>query len=59
MKDMQAHLEKLRKDAAECRLISDLATVPNKRELFNKLAQHYDVLAAEVEQAIHAARASC
>jgi len=26
MKDMQAHLEKLRSDAAECALISNLAT---------------------------------
>jgi hypothetical protein len=26
MKDMQAHLEKLRADAAECALIRDLAT---------------------------------
>lgn len=35
MQDMQAHLEKLRKDAAECALIRDLATDPRKRELFN------------------------
>jgi hypothetical protein len=26
MKDMEAHLEKLRRDAAECAIISDLAT---------------------------------
>ncbi len=52
MKDMQAHLEKLRTDAAECKLISDLATDPAKRELFTKLAEHYEVLAMEVEQAI-------
>jgi FMN phosphatase YigB (HAD superfamily) len=26
MKDYQAHLEKLRKDAAECALVRDLAT---------------------------------
>lgn len=52
MKDMQAHLEKLRTDTAECKLISDLATDPAKRELFTKLAEHYEVLATEVEQAI-------
>ena len=33
MKDMQAQLEKLRTDAAECALIRDLATDPKKREL--------------------------
>jgi hypothetical protein len=32
MKDMQAQLEKLRKDAAECALIRDLAIDPKKRE---------------------------
>jgi hypothetical protein len=52
MKDMQAHLEKLRRDAAECKLISDLATDKAKRELFEKLAEHYAVLASEVEKAI-------
>ncbi len=49
MKDYQAHLEKLRTDAAECRLICDLATDKEKRELFDKLAVHLTNLAAEVE----------
>jgi hypothetical protein len=52
MKDMQAQLEKLRTDAAECALIRDLATDPKKRELFARLADHLSVLAAEVERAI-------
>jgi hypothetical protein len=52
MKDMQAHLEKLRADAAECALIRDLATDPKKRELFTRLAEHLGVLAGEVEAAI-------
>jgi hypothetical protein len=52
MKDMQAHLEKLRADAAECTLISDLATDVKKRELFARLADHLKILAAEVERAI-------
>ncbi|MEH2485406.1 hypothetical protein [Bradyrhizobium sp. AZCC 2230] len=52
MKDMQAHLEKLRTDAAECALIRDLATDPKKRDLFTRLADHLSVLAAEVERAI-------
>jgi len=55
MKDMKAHLEKLRRDAAECQLISDLATDKSKRGLFAKLAEHHRVLAGEVERAIAAA----
>jgi hypothetical protein len=49
---MQAQLEKLKTDAAECALIRDLATDPKKRELFARLAEHLTALASEVEQAI-------
>ena len=52
VKDMQAQLEKLRTDAAECALIRDLATDPKKRELFTRLADHLSMLAAEVERAV-------
>lgn len=52
MKDMQAQSERLRRDAAECALIRDLATDPKKRELFARLAEHLDVLASAVEQVI-------
>jgi hypothetical protein len=52
MKDMVAHLEKLRRDAAEAQLICDLATDPQKRELFAKLPSHFQVLASEIETAI-------
>lgn len=52
MKDMQAHLEKLRTQVAECELIRDLATDPKKRELFDRLAEHHKVLVAEIERAI-------
>jgi hypothetical protein len=52
MQDMTAHLEKLRADAAECALIRDLATDPQKRELFTRLAEHLSALASEVEAAI-------
>ena len=52
MRDMTANLEKLRTDAAECALIRDLATNPNKRALFTRLAEHLSTLAAEVEAAI-------
>jgi hypothetical protein len=47
MKDMQALLEKLRTDAAECGLIRTLATDPTKRELFTRLAAHLETLAIE------------
>jgi len=58
MKDMLAHLEKLRVQIAECELIRDLATDSVKRELFNRLAEHYKVLAGEVERAIAASKKS-
>ena len=56
MKDYQARLETLRRQGAEAALISDLATVPHKRELFAKLAAHFNKLAAEVDRAMAAAR---
>jgi hypothetical protein len=52
MKDMQAQLEKLRTEAANCELIAKLATDPSKRETFAKLAAHYQVLADELARAI-------
>ncbi|WP_168195363.1 hypothetical protein [Bradyrhizobium sp. NAS80.1] len=36
-------------------MIRDLATNPSKRELFGKLAEHYKVLATEVERAMSGA----
>ena len=52
MKDYQAQIEKLRKDAAECALIRDLATDMAKREMFDRLATHLTVLADQVEIAM-------
>jgi cell division protein ZapA (FtsZ GTPase activity inhibitor) len=54
MKDYQASVEKLRKDAADNRLIADLATDKAKRETFAKLADHLNALADEVERAMAA-----
>jgi ribosomal protein S7 len=48
--DLASFLPKL--DAAECALISNLATNQEKRELFARLAEHLMVLASEVERAI-------
>jgi hypothetical protein len=58
MKDYQRHLEKLRKDAAECALVRDLATDKAKREMFARLALHLNQLADEVEQAARASKTS-
>jgi hypothetical protein len=58
MKDMGAQLEKLRLEAEDCALISRLATDPNKRGLFARLAKHLESLASEVEHAISEAPAS-
>lgn len=52
MQDYLIHLEKLRKDAAECALVRDLATDPAKRELFGRLASHLTLLADQVETAM-------
>lgn len=50
MEDHHAQLEKLRRDAAECKLISQLATDTSKRALFDRLAAHLGFLADQVEQ---------
>src|ERR1700752_274923 len=52
MKDYLAQIEKLRKDAAECALIRDLATDKAKREMFDRLCIHLTVLADQVEMAM-------
>jgi hypothetical protein len=51
MKDIQAHLDKIRSDAAECLLVSTLVG-DGKREVFAKTAQHLNALALEVEKTI-------
>ncbi len=53
MKDYQAAVEKLRKDAAEAALIRDLAKNGAKREIFNRLFEHLNGLADEVERALN------
>jgi hypothetical protein len=52
MKDYQASIEKLQRDAADAALIRDLATNPTKRELFDRLHKHLTLLAGEVERAM-------
>lgn len=49
MKDAKTWLERLRKEAEECRLISKLATNRAKREMFARLAEGHDRQADELE----------
>jgi hypothetical protein len=55
MENYRSHLETLRKQAAESALISSLTTIPQKRDLFAKLAAHLNTLADEVERGMPAA----
>jgi hypothetical protein len=49
VKDVRSRIEKLLTDAGECDLIANLATIPEKREAFRKLAGDYRKMAREVE----------
>jgi hypothetical protein len=53
MKDYQASITKLRKDAAEAALVRDLATDKTKWEMFHRLHEHLNRLADEIEQAMN------
>ncbi len=52
MKDYLALVEKLRREAAECALIRDLATDTAKRDMFDRLVNHLTLLADQVELAM-------
>ena len=54
VKDYQASIEKLRRDAIEAAVIRDRATDHAKREIFDNLHKHFNRLADEVEQAVKA-----
>jgi hypothetical protein len=51
MKNIQAHLKKIRSDAAECLVLSTLAT-GGKQEVFIRIAEHLNALALELETSI-------
>jgi hypothetical protein len=59
MKDIQTQLEKLRSEAAECLVASNLTTDPEKRQLFARVAEHITGLASAVqnEVAVESAKA--
>lgn len=48
MKDPQAHVRKIRSDAAECLTLSNLVT-EDRRHLFARIAAHLNSLASEIE----------
>jgi hypothetical protein len=52
MKELSARLEKLLIEAEDCDLIGKLATDPNKRELFKKLAVDLRTMARDVQAVI-------
>jgi hypothetical protein len=54
MRDMLDQVKKLRSEARNSARISKEATEPQKRELFERLALHLDVLAEVVEREIAA-----
>jgi hypothetical protein len=56
MKDHRASIEKLRKEAAEAAMIRDLAADTLKRETFNRLQEHLNRLADEIERALDSAK---
>jgi hypothetical protein len=49
MKDIQKQLEKLRREAAECLVLSNLAKDPEKQQLFARVAEHITGLASAVQ----------
>ena len=56
MKDCRASIQKLREDGAEAALIRDLSSDTIKREIFNRLHEHLNRLADEVERALNSAK---
>lgn len=56
MKDMQAHLETLQSNIAQCERLRAEARSKIKLDIFGRLAAHYRVLARELEKAIEAER---
>ena len=52
MKDYFASIEKFRLDAAEARLIRDLASDAAKREMYDRIYEHLSRLADEIELAM-------
>ena len=52
MTDLRTQLQQALSEAAECRLIADLATDKAKRRSYERLAELYNALAAELTQVV-------
>jgi hypothetical protein len=52
MNDYQAQIEKLRKNAAECEIIRDLAPNKAKRKAFDRVAKQLTTLADQLTVAM-------
>jgi hypothetical protein len=52
MQDFRAQREKFLTDAAECEMISNLATDKEKRDIFRKLADDLRKMVADLEAAM-------
>lgn len=50
MTDLRAQLQQALSEAAECRLIGDLATDKGKRRTYERLAELYGALAVELTE---------
>jgi hypothetical protein len=57
MKDMQAHLNFLRAQIADCERLRREGRSQVKRDMFGRLVAHYKLLAAELERATELERA--
>jgi hypothetical protein len=55
MRDMKAHLERLRDQAAECAILSGGAETKEKREYFAKLYRELTAMADQAEAVIKGA----
>lgn len=51
MSGLSEQLSKVRADAAECALVASLATDPQKKRMYERIADHLTTLADEVAQA--------
>jgi len=52
MTELQARVERLLTEAAECDVVAGLASEAKKRELFERLARDYRELAADVKKMV-------
>ncbi|WIG50961.1 MAG: hypothetical protein OJF48_001878 [Afipia sp.] len=58
MKDVKIRIEKLQTDALDCEIIAKLATNSAKRESFERLADAYRRMAAELQDLIESGKIS-